>query len=1173
MRPGLQWYITICLLLSGMIPGVAQISFTENRGQWPDHVYYRANVKSGAVFLEESGLSFLVLESPSHPLSEKEDFSGHAEALLQTHFQLKFLNTNPDLKITGDDKSTSYSNFILGNDPEKWASNCYDFSHIKYEEIYEGIDLLILSAGDQIKYEFHVAPNVSPDLIEMEVSGSVSAKLREGELVFETSLGEIIDHAPIAFQEGPAGKKDVSCRYKLKGKKISFKLNRKYERDLPLIIDPYLVFSTYTGSYGDNWGFTATFDEFGNVFSGGIVWGTSYPVSSNAADTSFNTSGLWDIGIIKFDSSGTQKLWATYLGGEGGEMPHSMVAASNNDLFIMGTTGSSDFPMHPFGYDTTFAGGTSVNYLSNSLSAGTDMFVVRLAAAGTYILGSTFLGGTENDGLNFRPGYSQYGSSSLYYNYGDGARGEIMVDQFDFVYVGSTTFSDNYPTAGSPVQTISYGEQEGVISKLNPYLTSLDYSTYFGSDGDDAIYSIDIDLAGNIYVAGGTTSDTLQYSLSDLPNDSMGGQASGFVAKINPSGSTPLATCMFGTELYDQVFFVKVNDQDSVYIAGTTKALNNELIVNADYANNNGGQFIAQLNTNLDDIIWSTQFGVDNGKPDLSLTAFSIGLNHNLYISGWGIEAISASPIIWAQIQGIKDMDITETAVQPTSDGADFYVMVISDDGNCLNYATFFGEQHYSQCNPSGRDHVDGGTSRFDKRGFMYQAVCASCGKCNHFPTYPANAYSLTNNSNNCNNAVFKFEMVTPKQLPDLHFCKNADNALGPIDPVPDITYNWTPNNLVVDPSNPNTQIAQNIDTLLMLYMYSGGCVDSILQRISFHSIEYDLIDEVEMCEYETRVFGPDPLNGNAFVQWSTSADFSTTYATSTDIEVDTDSSQYYYFRTYNDFCEYIDSVKVTVHNVMLHAEPTYVLCSGDTTELHLVNQYPEQNIIYNWTPAELILSGEGTANPAVSITSPTDFYIYSENDYGCVDQDTITLLVSEFSEWAGEVIPLEYDTVFFSLSTSIVTAVPHTVSYAWEPNYFLSNTNSWTVVASPLEDTLYYVTVADQFGCYLEDSIYIYVEEVLCDEVHVFIPSAFTPNGDNQNDQLRVYSRMTSDISLFVYNRWGEVVFETTDITKGWDGTYRGEALPPGVFVYHLKAVCWDGSTYEKKGNVTLLK
>ena len=100
-----------------------------------------------------------------------------------------------------------------------------------------------------------------------------------------------------------------------------------------------------------------------------------------------------------------------------------------------------------------------------------------------------------------------------------------------------------------------------------------------------------------------------------------------------------------------------------------------------------------------------------------------------------------------------------------------------------------------------------------------------------------------------------------------------------------------------------------------------------------------------------------------------------------------------------------------------------------------------------------------------------------------------------------------------------------------------------------------------------------IVVLDVHCADPYVYVPNAFTPNGDGKNDQLFVRSKMVSELTFLIYDRWGEKVFETNDMRNGWDGTFKGKPCDPGVFVYYLDVTCHNQSTYFKKGNVTVIR
>jgi gliding motility-associated-like protein len=265
--------------------------------------------------------------------------------------------------------------------------------------------------------------------------------------------------------------------------------------------------------------------------------------------------------------------------------------------------------------------------------------------------------------------------------------------------------------------------------------------------------------------------------------------------------------------------------------------------------------------------------------------------------------------------------------------------------------------------------------------------------------------------------------------------------------------------------------------------------------------------------------------------------------------------------------------VKVEIHNVKINTGDDFTICAGDTVTLEVVSLYPGQEVSYNWSPAEYIVSGAGTPAPQVYITDSVMFHIESSNPWGCSDHDSILVMLSDFSMYAGDVIPFMYDTIFESQSVTLPTLVSAGLQFQWWPAEGLSSTVQPSVVASPVTDTWYHLLVSDAWGCFRRDSVLIVVEEVYCDEDHLFVPSGFSPNGDQQNDMLFVNSRMTGDIHFMIFSRWGELLFETRDASVGWDGTYKGADLAPGVFIYYLKADCWDGTLFEKRGNITLIR
>jgi hypothetical protein len=187
-----------------------------------------------------------------------------------------------------------------------------------------------------------------------------------------------------------------------------------------------------------------------------------------------------------------------------------------------------------------------------------------------------------------------------------------------------------------------------------------------------------------------------------------------------------------------------------VYVFGQTAAPTGELISNAAYSVSTGGQLLAKFNHGLTSVLWSSRIGATSGPgvgiPNISPTAFLVDYCDKIYISGWGSNIYIALTT--------TGLPVTPDAFQSTTDGQDFYLAVFDIDMSALSYATYFG-------GAESDEHVDGGTSRFDRRGRVYGAVCAGCGSHDDFPTTPG-AWSSTNNSFNCNLGVFKFDFEAP---------------------------------------------------------------------------------------------------------------------------------------------------------------------------------------------------------------------------------------------------------------------------------------------------------------------------------------------------------------------------------------------------------------------------
>ncbi len=781
-------------------PG-ATLEFIENRGQWDARTRYAAAVPGGRLFAEADGLllSLLAGGGPAQlghgrPAAAGADYAapirGHA-------LRLRFAGAAATASISAEVPTTEHRSYFLGRDPRHWARDVRSYRSLRYAGLWPGVSVRVYeSATQRLEYDFELAPGADAAAIVLRHEGAEALTLdAEGNLLVRTSVGNVLERAPRAWQADAAGRpRPVPCRYVLKDGLLTFALG-SYDHARPLTIDPEVLFASYTGSTADNWGFTATYDAAGNLYSGGIAFAPGYPTTTGAFQTTFG--GLIDIAIIKYDIHTTgpaARVWATYIGGSGAEFPASLVVNSQGELLLLGTSGSINYPTTAGAVQRGFAGGTAAEPLGYGgiygAPLGSDLVISRLNATGTALVGSTYLGGSGNDGmLPLLPGLSAGSSSTgqLAHNYGDPFRGDILVDAADNVYIASHTTSTNFPVAGGFRGTYAGGTSDAVVAKLAPDLTALQWASYLGGSGADAAYSLQLEAGtGDVYVTGGTLSPNFPVT-SNAYQTSRPGGVDGFVARIAANGRSLRRASYVGTSDYDQAYFLQVGTDGGVYLLGQTRGA--MPVTPGLYTTAGGTQFILKLDADLTQRQLSTVFGsstaANAGLINLDPTAFLVDRCDRVFVCGWGGQVngrdtpTSSPSFNYLDGNGTTSgLPVTSNAVQPTTDGSDFYLAQFAASLTGLTYATFYGD---TTPNTEG-EHVDGGTSRFDPRGVVYQAVC-SCFSSAGFPIPPgANTYSAVNGSTvpgfgtGCNNAAFvlDFRPAVANAGTDQTVCANA---------------------------------------------------------------------------------------------------------------------------------------------------------------------------------------------------------------------------------------------------------------------------------------------------------------------------------------------------------------------------------------------------------------
>lgn len=1160
----------------------ATLEFVKNNGQWDGDFIYKSVTGTGDIFLQKNAITYVIGEPGA---VEKMDAFKHGQIkippVLKYHaYKMLFENSHVPV-LTEQKVQTHYYNYFLGNDASRWKSNIHPALAINYERLYDGIDMHLSSEKGNLKYDFIIQPDADVSQIKLKIEGADKVSLKNGNLVIGTSVGDVQELKPVVYQYVNDQRVAVACNYVLNNNTVGFQFPNDYNHSVALIIDPTVVFCTFTGSTADNWGFTATYDSLGNFYAGGLVNGLGFPANVGAFQTTFGggttTAGSaypCDMAIIKFDATGASKIYGTYIGGRDNDQPHSMIVDNNGDLIIAGRTYSDNFPVTASAYDGTYNGGA-------------DIVVVKLNNTGTALLGSTYIGGSGDDCVNTNASEYVFGGIDLKHNYGDDARSEVLIDKSGNIYVASSTKSTNFPTV-NPIQSSLSGTQDAVLIKLNSTLSSLVFSTYLGGSSVDAGYVLGLNTTQtSIYIAGGTMSSDFPSTPGTLHASSLGG-TDGYILKISNGPTYTLQRGSFiGTGNYDQVYGLQVDVNDYVYLMGQT--LGGTFPVSSGvYSNPNSSQFVIKLDNTLTTSVYSTVFGSGNSaQTNISPAAFLVDTCENVYISGWGgsLGLLGASPSYVGTTTG---MPITAgTAIQSTTDGADFYFIVLSKNATSLLYGSYFGR---TSTDMGKGEHVDGGTSRFDKNGIVYQAICGGCygsgGTVSAFPT-TAGSYSPKNGSSNCNLAALKisFDLSAVKAITDVSpnakgcppftvsFTNKSVNAK---------TYDWyfadgTPNSAAKEPTHtfykPGTYIvrmvAYNPDACIEYdTSYLTITVDSNSIKSNFTYLILDSCNTPYKVSFtNTSRYGKNP---SPKFYW----DFGdgTTFTGTTPPTHAYSSTGTFFVQLVmvdDSACNSPDTIRqpILIQSKFLKASVSLpdVLCAK-AGGLYFANL--STNAISVWWDF-----GDGSTSTEVSPTHVYDTGTYHIvlvvfNSGACNTTDTFRKTISIK---AGATANFTYAPTIPNPndSTKFTNLSVGALSYLWD---FGDGTKSYADSPTHMyRKTGLYKACLIAYG-------YEGCNDTLCKMVpanivpRIDVPTGFTPNGDGINDVLYVKGAAIESLNFRIYNRWGQLVFQTNSAEVGWDGKFHGQLQPMESYAYVLSATFIDGTTEEKKGNITLL-
>jgi len=442
-----------------------------------------------------------------------------------------------------------------------------------------------------------------------------------------------------------------------------------------------LVYSTYLGGSGDEQGSAIAVDAAGNAYVAGQTTSTNFPVTAGALQTTNMSAENNPITgfVAKLNSSGTNLIYSTYLGGSGIDGATAIAVDAAGEAYVVGQTSSSDFPVTKGAYQTT----------NNALAAQTtNAFVAKLNPTGTALIYATYLGGSGGPRMPEGGCLSAAAAPNLMVgwpvgNNEDGAFA-VAVDAAGDAYVAGQALSTNFPVTQGAFQTQSNGatnqSTNAFVAKLNPGGSALIYSTYLGGSGHlcpsnftvyagDAALALAVDSSGDAYLAGIAFSSDFPVTQGALQTTNRfsyegDGGPTGFVAKLNPSGSELVYSTYLGgsggfinfTPFFaqyggDQASGLAIDNSGDAYITGSTASANFPVTAGAYQPANNYpadtgyNAFVTELNPAGSALIYSTYLGGNGSNPNVesgesivpigdAASALARDVSGNVYVAG-----------------------------------------------------------------------------------------------------------------------------------------------------------------------------------------------------------------------------------------------------------------------------------------------------------------------------------------------------------------------------------------------------------------------------------------------------------------------------------------------------------------------------------------------------------
>jgi len=593
------------------------VQFIKNVGQSPDIIQYQAKSQDFSFDFTKDGMLVSGVGGGDTGANESE-----LQPMVVT-----LEGARKEINIEAANQLPGYANFLMGQNESDYKQHVPWYGEIRYTDILPGINLSYTGKGGILKREYQVSPGADPASIKLVYSGAENITLTaDGSLLVKTKFGNLTEATPVSYQMINGNRSEVSSNYAIiDNNRVGFKLGT-YDPAYPLIIDPYLQYSTYLGGALEDYGMDIAIDKSGDAYITGYTSSCNFPVRNPVitnSPISYNGSfchNSRDAFVTKLttNSGGNASIvFSTFLGGSSSDFGRGIAVDSINNIYITGDTYSSDFPV--------------LLPIQNGgrLHGSNDAFVTKLRADGTNFWYSSYLGGNFADQAN-----------------------DIAVDSLGAAYITGSTVGnsplkkteENFPVTSGAYQEAPNTNAvmgDAFASKLSPTGNSLEYSTYISGSNTESGNGIAVDGQGMVYVIGTTSSSNLIPSTATGYQKTLKGTQDAFLMKLNFAASSPLVygTYLGGATGYDYGEAVAVDSDFSAYVTGATASTDFPVTTYAkqkkkgwvyDYFEKDA--YVTKFSTDGANLLYSTYLG---GSSDDWGYGIAVDSSRRAYVTGY----------------------------------------------------------------------------------------------------------------------------------------------------------------------------------------------------------------------------------------------------------------------------------------------------------------------------------------------------------------------------------------------------------------------------------------------------------------------------------------------------------------------------------------------------------